>query len=368
MGTGRVGCRLGPCRRTVEVEFRPWCWVVWVSTVEYLEKHVSWVLDCRRVELVVYWSFTVGQFSWVLDWGQSSWELALAMLRVEVEFRPWCWVVWVSTVEYLEKHVSWVLDCRRVELVVYWSFTVGQSSWELNWGQSSWELALAMLRVEVEFRPWCWVVWVSTVEYFEKHVNWVLDCRRVELVVYWSFTVGQSSWVLNWGQSSWELALAMLRVEVEFRPWCWVVWVSTVEYFEKHVNWVLDCRRVELVVYWSFTVGQSSWELNWGQSSWELALTMLRVEVEFRPWCWVVWVSTVEYFEKHVNWVLDCRRVELVVYWSFTVGQSSWVLNWGQSSWELALAMLRVEVEFRPWCWEVEVWPWSSADLYQQRS
>ena len=34
MGTGRVGSRLRPCRRTVEVEFRPWCWEVWVSTVE----------------------------------------------------------------------------------------------------------------------------------------------------------------------------------------------------------------------------------------------------------------------------------------------------------------------------------------------
>ena len=79
------------------------------------------------------------------------------------------------------------------------------------------------------------------------------------------------------------------------------------------------------------------------------------------------------YFGKHVSWVLDCRRVELVVYWglvqlSFTVGQSSWVLDWGQSSWELTLAMSRVEVKLRPWCWEVEVWPWSSADLYRQRS
>ena len=25
---------LGPCRQTVEVQFRPWCWEVWVSTVE----------------------------------------------------------------------------------------------------------------------------------------------------------------------------------------------------------------------------------------------------------------------------------------------------------------------------------------------
>ena len=79
------------------------------------------------------------------------------------------------------------------------------------------------------------------------------------------------------------------------------------------------------------------------------------------------------YFEKHVIWVLDCRRVELVVYWgtfqsSFTVGQSNWVLEWGQSSWGLTLARSRVESELRPWCWEVEVWPWSSTDLYRQRS
>ena len=32
MGTGRVDSRLGPCRRTVEVEFRPWYREVWVST------------------------------------------------------------------------------------------------------------------------------------------------------------------------------------------------------------------------------------------------------------------------------------------------------------------------------------------------
>ena len=61
--------------------------------------------------------------------------------------------------------------------------------------------------------------------YFEKDVSWVLDCRQVELVVYWgpvqlSFIVGQSSWVLDWGQSSWELTLAMSRVEIELRPWC----------------------------------------------------------------------------------------------------------------------------------------------------
>ena len=34
MGTGRVGSWLEPCRWTVEVEFWPWCWEVWVSTVE----------------------------------------------------------------------------------------------------------------------------------------------------------------------------------------------------------------------------------------------------------------------------------------------------------------------------------------------
>ena len=34
MGTDRTGSRLVPCRRTVEVEFRPWCREVWVSTAE----------------------------------------------------------------------------------------------------------------------------------------------------------------------------------------------------------------------------------------------------------------------------------------------------------------------------------------------
>ena len=51
-----------------------------VRELGYFEKHVSWVLDYRWVELVVYWgpvqlSFTAGQSSWVLGWGLSSWEL-----------------------------------------------------------------------------------------------------------------------------------------------------------------------------------------------------------------------------------------------------------------------------------------------------
>ena len=32
--TSRVGSWLGPCRLTVEVEFRPWYWEVWISTFE----------------------------------------------------------------------------------------------------------------------------------------------------------------------------------------------------------------------------------------------------------------------------------------------------------------------------------------------
>ena len=63
----------------------------------YFEKHVSWVLDCGWDELVNYWgpvqlSFSVGQLNWVLNWGQSSWELTLAMSRVEVKtmvLRSW---------------------------------------------------------------------------------------------------------------------------------------------------------------------------------------------------------------------------------------------------------------------------------------
>ena len=70
------------------------------------------------------------------------------------------------------------------------------------------------------------------------------------------------------------------------------------------------------------------------------------------------------YFEKHVSWVLDCRRVGL----GFTVGQVSWLSNGDKSSWKLTLAMSSVEVELRPWCCEVEVWLWSYADLYRQRS
>ena len=52
------------------------------------------------------------------------------------------------------------------------------------------------------------------------------------------------------------------------------------------------------------------------------------------------------YFEKHVSWALDCRRVELVVWWrpvqlSFTVGQSSWVVDFGHvESWSWVKTMV----------------------------
>ena len=60
MGTGRVGSRLGPCRRTVEVEFRPWRWEFWVSTVEASGKvfRVPTSEDERRSKTPLWVLFT----------------------------------------------------------------------------------------------------------------------------------------------------------------------------------------------------------------------------------------------------------------------------------------------------------------------
>ena len=54
MGTGQVGCWLGPCRRSVEVVFWPWCWEVWVSTVETY----VWVFGSRPAKMKEIWSST----------------------------------------------------------------------------------------------------------------------------------------------------------------------------------------------------------------------------------------------------------------------------------------------------------------------
>ena len=84
----------------------------------------------------------------------------------------------------------------------------------------------------------------------------------------------------------------------------------------------------------------------------------------WRHHAWKRWTENLEILKKmSVGTWLWASRVGSLLGTS-SVGCRMGTSRVGKLTW----AMSRVEVELRPWCWEVEIWPWSSADLYQQRS
>ena len=74
----------------------------------YFKKYVSWVLDCRRVELVVYW----GPVSWVLLWPV---QLGVDFGHIE----SWSWVKtmvlrsWSLTMEFCRSLPTKILKTTR---------------------------------------------------------------------------------------------------------------------------------------------------------------------------------------------------------------------------------------------------------------
>ena len=66
-------------------------WKRWVDNLGILKKHVSWELDCRRVELVVYWGASPVEFySWPIELGTRLGPVKLGVHFGQVE--SWIWV------------------------------------------------------------------------------------------------------------------------------------------------------------------------------------------------------------------------------------------------------------------------------------
>ena len=236
---------LGWSQYKVQTQYLPACWVLWVG-------------DSTRCKPSTYQPVGCSGLKQGANPVPTSLLGALGWSKVQTQYLPACWVLWVEASTRFKPSTYQPVGCSGLEPVQGANPVPTSLLGALGWSQ---------YKVQTQYLPACWVLWVGA--RCKPSTYQPVGCSGLKPVQGSNPVPTSLLGALGWSQ---------YKVQTQYLPACWVLWVGA---------------RCKPSTYQP--VGWSGLEPVQGANpvptSLLGALGWSKVQTQYLPACWVLWVG-----------------------------------------------------------------------------
>ena len=309
---------LGWSQYKVQTQYLPACWVLWVGASTRCKPSTYQPVGCSGLEPVQGANPVPTSLLGALGWSQY---------KVQTQYLPACWVLWVGASTRCKPSTYQPVGCSGLEPV--------QGA---NPVPTSLLGALGWSKVQTQYLPACWVLWVGASTRCKPSTYQPVGCSGLEPVQGANPVPTSLLGALGWSQ---------YKVQTQYLPACWVLWVGASTRCKPSTYQPVGCSGLEPVQGANPVPTSLLGALGWSQ---------YKVQTQYLPACWVLWVGASTRCKPSTYQPVGCSGLEPVQGANPVPTSLLGALGWSQ---------YKVQTQYLPACWVLWVGARCKPSTYQ---